>query len=113
MRSGLKRDAGQRKTFKALFVRLGKKSGFKGRSQETILLRNVTDPETGVLLTDHAWLNLTESFLAAGIREGTVIEFEARVKAYTKGYVNKRYTIDRQKRDFRLSHPTRFRVATS
>ncbi|HMV08668.1 MAG TPA: hypothetical protein PK325_05475 [Cyclobacteriaceae bacterium] len=113
MRSGLKPDAGQRKTFKAIFVRLGKKSGFRGRSEETILLKNVTDAGTGKVLTDHAWLNLTESFLAAGIREGMAIEFEARIKEYTKGYINKRYNIDQQKKDFRLSHPTKFRVATS
>ena len=113
MRSGLRGDLGQRKRFKAIFVRIGKKSGFKGRSEETMLLKNVTDAETGKLLTDHVWLNLTESFLAAGIQEGMTIEFEARVKEYTKGYVNRRYDVDQQKKDLRLSHPTKFRVATS
>lgn len=113
MRSGLKNNIGERKKFRAVFVRIGKKAGFKGFSEETILLRNITDPDTGAVLTDHVWLNLTESFLSAGIKEGTLIEFEARVKAYAKGYVNSRYKIDFRKTDFKLSHPTKFRIATS
>ena len=113
MRHGLKNNVGERKKFRAVFVRMGKKTGFKGYSEETILLTNVTDTETGRLVTDHVWLNLTESFLAAGAKEGMTIEFEARIKEYAKGYVNKRYKIDLQKKDFKLSHPKKFRVATS
>lgn len=112
MRIGLKKNVGDRKTFRAMFVRTGKKTGFRGYSEETILLKDVRDAETGQLLTDHVWLNLTESFLAARITEGTTVEFDARVKAYKKGYVNKRYKIDHQKNDFKLSHPTQFRIAT-
>jgi hypothetical protein len=113
MRTILKADLETRKKFRAVFARFGKKSGFRGRSEETILLTNVTDAETGKPLTDHIWMNLTESFLAAGARPGMTIEFEARVKGYTKGYVNKRYKIDLQKKDVKLSHPTQFRIATS
>lgn len=112
MRTGLKNELGNRKKFRGTFIRTGKKTGFNGYRQETILLKDILDVESGAVLTDHLWLNLTKSFEIARIKEGMVIEFEARIKEYTKGYVNKRYKIDRQKKDYKLSHPTKFRVAT-
>ncbi len=113
MRLGLKKEAESRKKFRGLFVRIGRKAGFNGYSQETILLKNIVDLESGVVVTDHIWLNLTKGFESTGIKEGTTLEFEARIKEYTKGYVNKHYKIDHQKKDYKLSHPTKFKVATS
>lgn len=112
MRIGLKKEDGNRKKFKGTFIRKGRKTGFKGYSQETILLKDIIDIESGVIVTDHLWLNFTKRFEAAAIREGMVIEFEARVREYTKGYVNKGYKIDHRKKDYKLSHPTKFRIAT-
>lgn len=113
MRTGLKKELGNRKKFRGFFVRTGRKAGFNGYSQETILLKDIIDLENGALVTDHLWLNLTKGFEAAGIREGVTLEFEARIKEYTKGYVNKQYKIDQQKKDYKLSHPTKFRIATT
>ena len=112
MRTGLKKELGNRKKFKGIFVRIGKKAGFNGYSQETILLKDVIDLEHGAIVTDHLWLNLTKGFEALAIKEGMSLEFEARITEYAKGYVNKRYKIDRQKKDYKLSHPTKFRIAT-
>lgn len=110
MRTGLKKELGNRKKFRGTFIRIGRKSGFKGYSEETILLKDIIDLESGIHMTDHLWLNFTRSFGQANIREGMTIEFEARVKEYSKGYVNSRYKIDQRKKDFKLSHPTKFRV---
>jgi hypothetical protein len=112
MRIGLKKELGKRKKFKGLFVRIGRKTGFNGFSQETILLKDIIDLENGALVTDHLWLNLTKGFEALSIKEGVALEFEARIKEYTKGYVNSRYKIDQQKKDYKLSHPTKFKIAT-
>lgn len=112
MRDGLKKELGNRKKFKGTFIRTGRKTGFRGYSQETILLKDIIDLESGNPVTDHLWLNFTKSFELANIQEGMTIEFEARVKTYTKGYVNSRYKIDQRKKDFKLSHPTKFRIAT-
>lgn len=112
MRTELKKEVGNRKKFKGTFIRIGRKTGFKGYSQETILLKNIIDPENGLLITDHIWLNLTRGFEVAEIKEGMLVEFEARIKLYTKGYVNNRYKTDHQKTDYKLSHPTKFKIAT-
>ena len=113
MRTGLKKEVGNRKKFKALFVRTGRKASFNGYSQETILLKDIVDLESGIIVTDHLWLNFTKSFEAAAIKEGMTLEFEARITEYSKGYVNKGYKIDHRKKDYKLSHPTKFRVATT
>jgi hypothetical protein len=112
MRTGLKKELGNRKKFSGLFVRLGRKAGFNGYSQETVLLKNIIDLENGVVVTDHLWLNLTKGFEELNVKEGMALEFEARIKEYTKGYVNKHFKSDRQKKDYKLSHPTKFKVAT-
>jgi len=110
MRSQLKNDAGKRKKFIATFERLGKKAGYTGHSEETILLKNVTDTETNKIVTDHVWFSFTKGFQDARLTEGTKVEFEARVKEYTKGYVNNHYKINFQSKDFKLSHPTKIKA---
>jgi hypothetical protein len=35
------------------------------------------------------------------------ISFEARVKEYSKGYVNRSLGINNKRKDFKLSHPTK------
>lgn len=112
MRIGLKKELGKRKKFRGLYVRMGRKAGFNGYSQETILLKDIVDLESGAIVTDHLWFNLTKGFECLSIKEGMTLEFEARIKEYTKGYVNTRYKIDQQKKDYKLSHPTKFRIAT-
>lgn len=110
MRKLLKQSDGERKRFNAKFSRIGKKRNFKGYSEDTILLTDVKDATTGVLITDHVWFTFTRGFDAANIREGDIIEFDARVKAYRKGWINRSLQINNQKTDFRLSNPTKISV---
>ncbi|HYC86165.1 MAG TPA: hypothetical protein VEB86_13125 [Chryseosolibacter sp.] len=97
----------QRKRFRAIFVRYGKKAGWKGRTAETILLRDIYEIESNSKVTDHLWFNVTKEFSNLDLHEGDVIEFDARSTAYTKGYVNRLGAIDQRKRDYKLSHPTK------
>ena len=111
MRKELASEAGQRKRFRAVFSRFGKKVNFKGYSEETILLQQVTDIETGKVVTDHIWFSYTKGFEKLNLTEGILLEFDARVKEYRKGYVNSRYKINNSKKDYKLSNPTRITVA--
>jgi hypothetical protein len=110
MRTKLAKDEGQRKRFRAVFVRVGKKKSFKGYSEDTILLKDVTDLESNTRVSDHIWFTYSKVFEDANIREGDQIEFDARVKEYKKGYVNKALGVNQRKTDFRLSHPTKIKV---
>lgn len=110
MRRELASQEGQRKKFKAIFTRLGKKTSYQGYPEETILLNNVADAETGKIVTSHLWFTYTKGFQEARITPGDTIEFEARVKEYRKGYVNKQYGINNSKQDYKLSHPTKIKV---
>lgn len=110
MRKQLASSEGERKKFRAQFIRFGKKVNYKGCSEETILLKEIVDVETNDVVADHLWFGLTRSFEKLSLREGAVVEFEARVKVYRKGYVNSRYKINNSKKDFKLSHPTKIKV---
>jgi hypothetical protein len=109
MRAQLSKAAGERKKFRGVFTRLGKKAGYRGYSEETVLLTTVTDIDANVVVADHLWFSYTKGFIDAGLKEGNVVEFEARIKKYSKGYVNRRYQINQQSIDYRLSHPTKIR----
>lgn len=110
MRKKLSDDVGVRKRFSALVERFGKKINFKGYSEETILLKNIRDVDSNEIVADHLWFTFSLAFQKAKITEGCNIEFDARVKDYVKGYVNKRIGINNRKKDFKLSNPTRIIV---
>lgn len=110
MRKVLGSKEGERKKFAAVFSRMGKKVNYKGYSEETILLVHVTDLETNEVVTDHIWFSYTKSFQGIALAEGVSVEFEARVKSYSKGYVNSRYKIDKRTKDYKLSHPTKVKL---
>ena len=107
MRSKLAATEGERKTFTARVERFGKKPGYTGYSEETILLREVKDDATGEVVTDHLWFTYSKGFEVARVKEGSRIRFDARVKSYAKGYVNHALGAHHKKRDYRLSHPTK------
>lgn len=109
MRKGLASRDGERKKYKALFSRFGKKVNYKGYSEPTILLTQVTELDTGIIVTDHIWFSYSTVFEKAALVEGSWVEFEARVKPYSKGYVNTRHGINNRKKDFKLSHPTKIK----
>jgi hypothetical protein len=110
VRKKLQAREGQRKKFRAVFVRFGRKINFRGLSEETILLKNIVDLEDNKLVSDHAWFSYTKAFQKVKLEPETQVEFEARVKQYSKGYVNRRYKIDRTTTDYRLSHPSKISV---
>ena len=110
MRKLLATDQGTRKKFRAKFSRFGKKTNYHGFADQTVLLRDGTDVETNTVITDHVWFGYTKGFEKIDLKPGVIVEFEARIKAYQKGYVNRRYKIDESRTDFKLSHPTRIAV---
>ncbi len=113
MRKGLASHEGQRKKFMATFSRVGTRTNYHGHAEHTLLLTDVIDVETSMRLTDHVWFTFTKGFEDAGLKEGkegTRLEFEARVKEYKKGYVNTQYKINQQRTDYKLSHPTKIKM---
>jgi hypothetical protein len=110
MRKALKTEKGNRKKFKAVFVRLGKKTNYKGYSEETILLADIIDAESHARMTDHLWFSYSKGFQQLSLTPGTAIEFEARVKEYKKGYVRRGLNTHRTS-DYKLSHPTKIKLA--
>ncbi len=113
MRKELAKDSGTRKMFRATFIRVGKKAGFKGYSEETILLKSIEDIKTNKVIADHIWFGFTKGFEKLSLTEGVTLEFEARIKEYRKGYVNSRYKIDNSTTDYKLSHPTKIKKLES
>jgi hypothetical protein len=107
VRKGLEKQAGARKKFQATFVRLGKKTNYRGFTEETILLKNIVDLESNKIVTEHVWFTYTKTFQQIRLAEGIQIEFEARIKKYFKGYKNSKYKIDNRQEDYKLSHPTK------
>ena len=111
MRKQLEKRNNERFACQGEFVRFGWKTGYRGGALQTVLLRNVTD-HSGILLSDHLWFNFTKQFEKQEhqLVEGAVVEFEARVKSYIKGYVNRREEIDERSLDYKLSFPTKIKV---
>jgi hypothetical protein len=110
MRTTLAKNQGERKRFKGVFVRIGKKTNYNGYSEDTILLQNITDLSDNRQVADHVWFTFSKGFENAGIREGDLIAFDARVKSYKKGYVNKDLNMRERKTDYKLSHPTKIEI---
>ena len=110
MRKQLGSDIGVRKKFRAVFSRFGKKTNYHGYGGQTVLLINVRDAETDLVAADHVWFAYTKGFENVKLEPGVTLAFEARVKSYKKGYVNRRYKIDQRRADYKLSHPTRIVV---
>ena len=109
MRIELANEKGKRKKFKAVFIRIGKKTNFKGHSEETVLLKHIVDVETNKEVADHVWFSYTKGFEKISLTEGMQLELEARVREYRKGYINPRYKINNSTADYKLSHPTKIK----
>jgi hypothetical protein len=110
MRKGLKKIEDARLTFKGIFKRYGLKNNWNGFPEKTILLVDVKDSH-GVIVTDHIWFSLTKGFQSLGeLKEGDLIQFDARVKRYLKGYVNHREYIDVRELDYKLNNPTKIKM---
>jgi len=110
LRKKLEKIDGIRGEFSATFVRFGSRINYKGYSEETVLLKDVRSTESNSVVTDHLWFGYTKGFQSIALTPGAAILFEARIKKYIKGYVNKRIGMDQRKEDYKLSHPTRIRL---
>ncbi len=109
MRKELAAQAEERKTFRAVFSRFGKKTNYKGYSEDTLLLTQVVDVALKQVVSDHVWFTFSKAFEDLALKPGDVIEFNARIKAYQKGYVNKRLGYHKKTEDYKLSHPTQLK----
>lgn len=111
MRKELAKMEDVRTVFTGVFVRFGEKNGYKDPIP-TVLLKNVCD-ESGKMVTDHLWLNLTKGFATLDLKGGETVEFRARVREYVKGYKGRDWVraMDAPlEEDYKLSRPTKIRV---
>jgi hypothetical protein len=107
MRSELAKLAGEQRRFRADVADFGVGRG--ASRSETLLLvevRSTDDPDT--VVADHVWLKKGKPF--QGVSLGDVIEFDAVVEQYEKGYQNFRLGIDETTTDYRLSKPADVRI---
>ena len=100
---------GQRFRCRAVVARFGTKPGYQGRTEQTILLKNVTNVANGKLMTDHLWFTCGK--WSDGLFVGSIIEFDARSAAYLKGYQGRREVYDAPiSEDWKLQRPTKVMV---
>jgi hypothetical protein len=108
MRNALAVRAGERATFVGTFERMGSKRGWMG-DQPTVLLKDIRTP-AGELICDHLWFSLTKAFASLHLTPGDVVQFDARVREYEKGYKGRREDVYVAiERDYKLSHATKVR----
>jgi len=110
MRKELSKLKNQRKKFIGVFERFGTKRAYRGPDLQTVLLKDIKN-ENGEILCDHLWFNLTKGFGIIKLKQGDIVEFEARVKSYEKGYKGYRDDIyDKPiEYDYKLDRPTKIK----
>ena len=114
MRQKMKSISGQRERFRATFSRTGTKKNYHGFPEITLLFDDVCRANNGKVITDHLWFNNTKAFQAVNLEAGDVVEFEARVTPYEKGYKGGReYVYKPVTIDYKLSRPTKVEKITS
>lgn len=110
MREKLGKFLGERRTFQGVFERFGSKSGYKG-PVKTVLIVNLIDFVTKEVLTDHLWFTCGKRFDCLDLQEGELVQFDARVTEYLKGYQGGEEgsyeDVYGQELDYRLSFPTK------
>lgn len=117
MRENLKNLHNLRKIFIGTFVRYGTKTGWKGRTELTILLKDIKFSFGETILTDHLWFSCGKQFSIFALKEGDIVQFSARCTEYVKGYKGNRYSDDDYylnehpiEKDYRLSHPNQVKL---
>lgn len=105
-RKELQKREGARFRCRATVERFGTKASFRGPPVPTILLRNIADVASGTLLSDHLWFTCGK--WSAGLAVGDIVEFDARVGDYIKGYQGRREDVFAPvTRDWKLARPTK------
>ena|SRR5260221_306088 len=110
MREALQAQEGIRATFRGTVARFGTKPAYRGYPIPTVMLKDVMDKK-GTIVTDHLWMVQGKQIKALNLQEGDVVEFDARVTEYTKGYKGYREDVYDApiEVDYRLSNPTKVR----
>ena len=110
MRKALKRIGKEnRHTFTAVVAKFSFKNGFRGLPLKTILLTDVRCE--GVVVADHLWLTCGRGFYSALIVVGDLIQFNARIREYEKGYRGRREDVLKPiSKDYCLSYPTKIKI---
>ena len=110
MRQQLEKIEDIRMTFIGIFERYGTKTNWNGYPENTILLKDIKN-QLGKNVTDHIWFSLTKGFQNLGkLENGDIVQFQARVKPYTKGYVGRNefdMVVDEREIDYKLNNPTK------
>lgn len=112
MREALEARKGIRATFIGVFVRYGTKPAYKGPPIKTLLFGPVRDA-SGEVVTCHIWFTTCRAWEALGeLEPGAEVQFDARVRAYWKGYQGRDEFGDEgvRTKDYKLSHPTRIKL---
>ena len=95
--------------YTAIVGRFSLKNGFRNLPLRTILLINVRHNEK--LVADHVWLTCGRRIYSAILIPGDLIQFDARIKEYEKGYKGRREDVYKPiSRDYCLSYPTKIKV---
>lgn len=103
---------GKRLKFQGVVKRIGTRSSFKGPDLETILVKNITLADRDTVICDHVWL--TKRKRLAEVKAGDIIQFEARVGKYLKGYKGHRFDVYKPTQiDYRLDRPSKVEVTGS
>ena len=110
MRESLKKlGDDKRHTFTAIVGRFSLKTGFRGLPLKTIMLLKVKCD--GVVVASHVWLTFGRRFHSAVLLPGDLIQFDARVKQYEKGYKGRKLDVYKPvSKDYGLSYPTKIKV---
>ena len=108
-RKALGANEGKRDLYTCEFIKTSSKPGYKGNIV-TILWKDVKD-ETGQIVADHLWSNMTKGFEQADLKPGDLVKFIGKVEKYTKGYKGRqKYNFDKPiETDYKLSRPTKIR----
>ena len=101
----------ERYTFVGEFVREGLKNSFKGPPLPTVLLKEIRLKDSDKIITDHLWFNKTKGFDVLNLKEGDIVQFDARVNSYIKGYQGYREDVwSHTEKDYKLSYPTKIKI---
>lgn len=105
MREKLKAIEGERLRFSGTVARFGKRTDRNGSENVTVLFCKVVRMDTGKEVTDHLWFNVGKRIQSLLLSVGDVVEFDATVVSYTKGYLGGPEEEFPETIDYRLGHP--------
>lgn len=110
MREKLKRLVGERLRVRATVIQYGEKKTAGGSYRRMICLGPVLQLPPGKEVADHVWLRAGPIVAGLHLHPGDVVEFDASVAQYWKGYVNQAKRIDERKIDYKLIFPANYEV---